>query len=106
MSEIKGLIDSNDACNAYYRYMRAARRDGDKMPTRHHSDPQARMLVRELNNELDKLQFGYQAQAAVHSNEWCVRCGGELGEHKRLVKSSYPSLGGRIDFYVCGECSA
>lgn len=111
MSAVKDLIDSNDAANAYYRYMRKARRDGDKMPTRVHTEPQARMLVKELNNELDKLQFGYRSEQQEEINDFCVRCGAELGEKKRIVRSVYlahrdyaPYV--RIDYFVCGECHA
>lgn len=108
MSEIKSLIDSNDAANAYYRYMRSARRDGSKMPTRVHTDPQAKMLVRELNNELDKLQFGYSQYPEATSSDFCIKCGEPLFDdkrkHYRLIRSIYPNNGGRIDFYECERC--
>lgn len=106
MSEIKDIIDSNEAANAYYRYMRKARRTNDKMPTRVHTNPQAKMLVRELNNELDKLQFGYQRNDVEEYDNTCCRCGEILGSKKHLIRSVYPTNGKRVDYYICGECAA
>lgn len=106
-NRFKSIIDGNEAAAKYYEYMSKARRDGDKLPTRVHTDPEKRMLVRELNNELDRLQFGYEAKEAAYHENVCSLCGKELADdNKSLVGSVYLKNGGRIDRYRHRRCSS
>jgi membrane peptidoglycan carboxypeptidase len=104
MGVMKSIIDSNEAAAAYTKYMRQARRDGDKLPTRRHRDPEKRALARELNRELDKVQVGYQAQPTNVEPNRCERCHGPIGPGSRLVGSIYPDRGPRIDRWRCEHC--
>lgn len=105
MGTMKNIIDGNEAADAYARYMRKARRDGDKLPTRVHTDPEKRALARELNNELDKVHMGYRKQEQVYSETHCERCGKEVEKGDRVLMGTvYYNNGDRVNRYRHKEC--
>lgn len=103
---VRSIIDGNEAADAYCRYMRPARRDGDKLPVKQIPVEQRekREYARDLNNYLDRLVFGYEAVAPKYNEHLCLRCHQPLSDAPKRLKRSIYERDGRIDFYEHEEC--